>query len=117
MDKMLRLGICAGIFLSLLLSFRVFAQDFRATLTGRVSDPSGASIPGATVQVRNTGTNEVATAITDDQGNYRVPLLKPGTYSVTAELTGFKKYVQDGVGLSVSQVATLNITMEIGQLT
>ncbi len=117
MARMLRFSIWVGIIMSPLLASLSIAQDFRATLTGRISDPSGAAIPGATIQVKNTGTNEVATAITDDQGNYRVPLLKPGTYSLTAELTGFKKYVQDGVALSVSQVATLNITMEIGQLT
>ena len=49
------------------------AQDFRATLNGRVTDSSGGAIPGVTVQVRNTGTNEITTVITDDQGNYNAP--------------------------------------------
>jgi hypothetical protein len=70
-----------------------------------------------TVQVRNTGTNEITTVITDDQGNYSAPLLKPGTYSISAEQTGFKKFQQDGIELSINQVATANIALEVGQLT
>ncbi len=48
------------------------AQEFRATLTGRVVDPAGAAVPSVAVQVKNVGANEVATAVTDQQGNYAV---------------------------------------------
>ena len=101
----------------LLIGASAMAQDFRATLNGRVTDSSGGAIPGVTVQVRNTGTNEITTVITDDQGNYNAPLLKPGTYSISAEQTGFKKFQQDGIQLSINQVATANIALEVGQLT
>jgi Carboxypeptidase regulatory-like domain len=101
----------------LLIGASAMAQDFRATLNGRVTDSSGGSIPGVTVQVRNTRTNETTTVITDDQGNYNAPLLKPGTYSISAEQTGFKKFQQDGIELSINQVATANIALEVGQLT
>jgi hypothetical protein len=113
---MLRFGIALGIALLLFWTPNAGAQDFRATLTGRVIDSSNAAIPGVTVQVRNTGTNEVITVISDDQGNYKAPLLKPGTYSVSAELTGFKKYQREGIELNISQVATADIVLEVGQL-
>ncbi len=117
MGKPVRLSLSLGIALLVFAVSPALAQDFRATLTGRVSDPSNAAIPGVSVQIKNAGTNEATTVISDAQGNYRIPLLKPGTYFVTAELAGFKKYVRDGVELSVGQVATLNIVMEIGQIT
>lgn len=116
MPRSLRMRLCLGLTVFLLATVWCWAQDFRATLNGRVTDSSGAAIPGVTVQVRNTGTNEVTTVISDEQGNYKAPLLKPGTYSVSAELTGFKKYQRDGIELSISQVATADIVLEVGQL-
>jgi hypothetical protein len=92
------------------------AQDFRATITGRVLDASGAAIPGAEVQVTNVGTNETTKTITDDGGNYKVPFLKPGIYTLSVELSGFKKYVREGIELGISQVATIDATLEIGEI-
>lgn len=92
----------------------LFGQEFRATITGRVVDASNLPVPGVTIQVKNAGTNEVATAITDDQGNYTVPMLRPGTYTISTEMPGFKKFTQEGVVLNVGQTATINISMEIG---
>ncbi len=94
-----------------------WAQDFRATITGRVADPSGAGVPNVPVQVRNAGTNELASSVTDTQGNYTVPFLRPGTYSVSVEAPGFKKFLRDGITLFVSQNAAINITLEVGALT
>ena len=67
------------------------AQEFRGTLTGRVVDPGEAYIGGASVVVTNTGANTFTATKTDSQGNYTVPFLTPGTYSVSVEATGFKK--------------------------
>ena len=64
------------------------AQEFRATVKGTVVDSSQATLPGATVTVRNQETGEVATATTNQQGNYTVPFLRPGLYSVTVEMSG-----------------------------
>jgi hypothetical protein len=100
-----------------LLSTMGMAQDFRATLTGRVLDTSKAAIPNAKVQVKNLGTNEVVTVTTDDEGNYKAPFLNPGNYSVTVEVTGFKRFVREGLALSISQVATIDITLEPGAIT
>ena len=92
------------------------AQDFRATIVGRVTDQSRAAIPGAQVTVKNLGTNEVTTMTTSDEGNYRVPFLRPGAYSVTVEMTGFKKASRDNVELVISQVATVDFTLEPGNI-
>ena len=63
------------------------AQEFRATVKGQVVDSSQAALPGATVTVRNQETGEVGTATTNNEGNYTVPFLRPGVYSVTVEMT------------------------------
>ena len=93
------------------------AQEFRATLTGRMTDASGAAIPGASVVAKNVATNAVGSAKTDSQGNYTIPFLTPGDYVLTAEAKGFKKYNREGLALQVSQVASINIQMEVGQMT
>lgn len=112
---MRRLSVFATI--TLLLPAVLLGQEFRATLTGRVLDSTQAAVPGATVQATNTGTNEVTTATTDATGNYTIPFLRPGTYTVTAEAAGFKKFVQEGLVLQVAQAATLNISLEVGAVT
>ncbi|HKX31315.1 MAG TPA: TonB-dependent receptor, partial [Blastocatellia bacterium] len=92
------------------------AQDFRATMTGRVTDSSKAAIPNAQVQVKNLGTNEVTITTTGIEGNYKVPFLRPGAYSVTVEAAGFKKSLREGVELVISQVATLDFSLETGSI-
>jgi hypothetical protein len=99
-----------------MLSTLGMAQDFRATLTGRVMDASKAAIAGAQVRVKNIGTNEVTSVATDEGGNYKVPFLNPGTYSITVEVTGFKKFVNEGIALNISQVATIDIALEPGNI-
>src|SRR6266851_4145399 len=94
-----------------------FSQEFRATITGRVLDPSSAAIPNAVVQIRNIGTNEVATAATDAQGSYTIPFLKPGIYNLSAEMAGFKKVTHENLTLNVGQTATVNLTLEVGAVT
>src|SRR5260370_15844973 len=90
------------------------AQEFRATLTGRVVDPSDAHIAGDIVTVTNLGTNALSNTKTDGQGNYTVPFLQPGFYSVRVEAPGFRRALQEGLELSVNQTATLNFKLEIG---
>src|SRR5260370_19413538 len=90
------------------------AQEFRATLTGRVVAPSDAHIAGAIVTVTNLGTNALSSTKTDAQGNYTVPFLQPGMYSVLVEAPGFRRALREGRELSLSQGATLNFKLEIG---
>src|SRR5262245_26338879 len=92
----------------------VHGQDFRATLTGRVLDASGAPIANAKVRVTNAATAETRDSTTDSQGNYLVPLLNPAVYSVRAEAPGFKTAVKQGLELRVNQTATLDLQLELG---
>ncbi len=93
------------------------AQEFRATVRGQVVDASSARLPGATVSVQNTETNEVATATTNAEGTYSIPFLRPGPYTLTVELEGFQKYVRTGLVLEVGQLAALNVTLGVGAQT
>jgi hypothetical protein len=92
------------------------AQEFRATVTGKVVDPDGLGIPGVTVAAVNTQTNETASAVTNASGNYSLPFLKPGIYTITAELEGFRKHTQERVQLEVGSTVTLAIPLQIGSL-
>jgi hypothetical protein len=92
------------------------AQGFRATITGRVTDSSDAVVPNTNLQIKNTETNEITVAVTNADGNYTVPLLRPGTYSISTQVPGFKASTRTGVVLSVGQVATINIVLELGNV-
>ncbi|MBL8188816.1 MAG: TonB-dependent receptor [Acidobacteria bacterium] len=97
-----------------LLSALAVAQEFRATVTGRVLDQNKAAVPNATVTVRNQATNEAVTATTSSEGNYSIPFLRPGIYTITVEAPGFKKFVRDKQELQVSQTATIDVNLEVG---
>jgi outer membrane receptor protein involved in Fe transport len=92
------------------------AQTPTATLSGIVSDVSGAAAPGVTVSVHNQSTGVFASAVTDARGSFVVPYLEPGRYRVEAELSGFKRYVQSDVLLEIGRVLSLNIRLEIGAI-
>jgi hypothetical protein len=93
------------------------AQEFRATVRGQVLDSSKGALPGATVTLTNTATNETATAVTNAEGSYTVPFLRPGSYTMTVELQGFQKYTRSGMVLQVNETATINVEMGVGGLT
>src|SRR5215472_13087216 len=91
-----------------------FGQETRSTLTGHVSDPSGAGIPGTAIEVTNTQTGVVTNAKSNSAGDYTVPFLQPGTYRVDASHAGFNKYTHSGLVLLTEQTVTENITMSVG---
>lgn len=113
---MARRAISGLIGLGLCLMTPAFAQEFRATISGHVYDSSGGAIPNATVTAKNVGTNETNTATSNSSGAYTIPFLRPGNYQLTASASGFKQYVQDNLVLQVSQVAGVEITLEVGQV-
>src|ERR1051326_3118504 len=92
------------------------AQEFRASLMGRVLDAGGLAVANAKVRATNTATGEIRDVISDAQGNYLLPLLNPATYSVRAEAPGFKTAVQEGLALNVNQAATLDLKRELGSM-
>lgn len=93
------------------------AQDPRGTLRGRVTDSTGAVIPGTLVRATNAATGTSASARTNESGNYNLPFLIPGTYTVSAEQTGFKSFSREGVRVLVAEIVELPIQMEVGQMT
>jgi hypothetical protein len=93
------------------------AQRDTGTIRGTVLDATGAVVPNAQVTVTDERTNVLAfTTTTDELGRYSAPALKPSTYLVTAEMTGFKKAIHRGIILDVNQVAVVNITLDVGQV-
>jgi hypothetical protein len=94
----------------------VLAQEARGTIIGRVTDPSGAVVAGAKIQTTNVATNTGGSSVTNEQGNYEIPYLLPGTYRVSAEQTGFKKSVREGIELRVNDRMTLDFTLQVGDV-
>ena len=90
------------------------AQVVTATLTGSITDSSGASVPNATVKVTENATGVVRSTKTSVDGVYNVPYLNPGIYLVEVDAAGFKKYSQDNVRLGVSTTARLDATLTPG---
>ena len=91
-----------------------FAQEFRGTITGTVTDPNGASIPGATVVIKNTETNVTTTVKTNDEGSYTFTALSPGNYNVSATGNGFKTSSRENLGVRVDDRLTVDFKLEIG---
>ena len=102
--------------LALAFAALVAAQDFRATLNGTVVDSSGAAIPKARIEVKNTATGVIAKAETLGNGEFSVPFLQPGTYAVSVEAAGFKKLIRDGVQLGAGQSFGVDLRLEPGEV-
>jgi hypothetical protein len=94
----------------------LYAQGVRATILGRVSDESGAVVPGAQVTITNVGTNEGRTTQTDSGGGYVIPQLLPGEYTLAVEITGFKKEIRKGIVLETGQEARLDVALKVGNV-
>src|SRR5687768_14234046 len=84
------------------------AQESRGTLQGRVSDATGGVLPGATVEVTNVNTGVATPTTTNEEGNYRVPFLNPGTYRITITLDGFSKFVSENIQLRVAEALNVD---------
>lgn len=99
----------------LFMSVHAFGQT-TATITGTVSDSTGAVLPGVEITVTNTGTGQVRNLITNEVGRYYVPALNPGSYTVSATLTGFEVVIRSGITLTVGADVIINLTLTPGQL-
>ena len=90
------------------------AQESRGAITGKVVDAGRAVIQGATVKVTNVAMGTTLTLRTNEDGFYQAPYLIPGTYQMTAEATGFKRYVREGVLVQVNDNIQIDIELEVG---
>jgi outer membrane receptor protein involved in Fe transport len=94
-----------------------YAQSTAAdgSIEGTITDNSGAALPAVSVTITNDNTGVSRTIVSNDSGLYRVPLLPLGTYTVMAELQGFKKLERKGVTLSAGATAVVNLQLEVGE--
>jgi hypothetical protein len=92
------------------------AQEFRGTLSGRVTDPQLASVPGAKILVSENETGSKSQTVSNADGSYVLPFLPPGVYTVTAEAAGFKKYVNRTVRVTTNEREQIDIALEVGSI-
>jgi hypothetical protein len=111
-----RIIVCLAALL-ILAAIPVAAQLPTGTILGAVKDSSGASIPGATVTLRNTDTNLTKTATTEADGSYRFPELPVGHYEIKAEAAGFRTETHTGLNLEVTQQGVINFALQVGATT
>jgi hypothetical protein len=100
----------------LVLAATAGAQSTAGTITGTVSDITGAVLPGVDVTVTNEGTNLTRNLVTNESGLYTAPQLPIGIYRVEAQLPGFQTAVQSGIQLRIDQRARIDLALEIGQV-
>lgn len=100
----------------LLATSALFGQQGRGTIQGTVTDATGAPVSVVAITVTNVETNSVFRTETNDQGYYAAPNLAVGSYSVTAERTGFRKSVRTGLAIQVDQRAQVDIRLDIGEV-
>ncbi|MGA3323719.1 MAG: TonB-dependent receptor [Terriglobia bacterium] len=107
-------------FFLLLLAFvplPLYAQQTGASITGHIIDPSAAAVSGAAIHLTSTTTGAVYTAGSSNAGVYQLPFVPIGTYTMTVEKQGFKKYEQQGIALLADEKAVVDVTMQLGATT
>jgi Carboxypeptidase regulatory-like domain/TonB dependent receptor len=93
------------------------AQEFRASISGEVTDSSGAAVAGAAVTVTSAERNTASSAVTNPVGRYLVQFLLPGHYTLTVEKPGFKKLVHTGISLEAADHLSLDLALQLGEIT
>jgi uncharacterized membrane protein len=99
---------------ALLMPLALSAQSSTGEITGQVMDDTGAAIPGAKVMVQNTATGETRDYQTDETGAYLVTQLFPGSYQVTVEKEGFRRFIRSGIVLQVGQRSRIDARLAVG---
>jgi hypothetical protein len=117
MNELFRSGRGWAIALLLALSSTAaLAQGASGTITGTVSDSTGAILPGATVLIKNDDTGATRELVTSTNGRYRAPDLPPGPYTITASLTGFGSVSRSGIRLTVGREAVVDFNLSVGEI-
>jgi hypothetical protein len=110
----MKLKFCALFIASLLVAGQGMAQIYQGRVEGLVTDPSGAVIPGATVTLINVGTGLRQVRQSGPNGVYLFDHLNPGNYTITVEMSGFAKFVQENIRVQSSSDITVNVSMRPG---
>ena len=104
-------------FLILCLAVAAFGQEFRATISGRVTDTTGAVVPGTQINVTNLDTGVKTPTTVNADGQYTIPFLQPGKYSVSATQAGFQSYTRSGITLQSGDKIAIDISLQVGAAT
>jgi trimeric autotransporter adhesin len=99
----------------LFIAASVHAQQFTGGVRGAVRDANGV-VPGVSVTLTNEATNNTREVVTNEVGQYNFPAVPPGTYSLRAQITGYKKYESKGLVVGTQQFLTLDVTLEVGAI-
>lgn len=99
----------------ILLTGFAFAQETRSTISGTITDQTGAAIPNTKIGIHETRTGVRTPSVTDATGSYNVPFLPPGEYELTADAPGFRPYLRKGLTLGASDHIVIDVKLEIGQ--
>jgi len=102
---------------SLASSSALLAQTGLATVTGTITDQTGAVMSGVTVTAKQVATGTTVTAASSETGNYTIPQLRVGDYEISVEQAGFKTFRREGLSLSAAQTLRLDIQLEVGSTT
>ena len=108
------LKVCLGL---TVFALALFAQTDRGTITGTISDPTGAVIANAAVEAKNVATGLVYAAASSATGNYTIPQLPAGTYDLSVTVAGFKKYIRNGIAVEVAGIDRVDPKLEVGAAT
>ncbi len=108
-------GVCAGVYL--LFAVAAFGQGDRGTITGTVTDPTGAVVPNAAIHLTNTDTAATYQVGTSNTGNYTLANLPVGTYEMTVESAGFKKFDRPGLLVQVAETIRVDAVLQVGAST
>src|SRR2546425_13184809 len=111
------LSACVTVFMVFLWVPSYALAQVNATVIGTASDATGALIPGVEITATNVNTGIVTTAITNETGSYSMPSLQPGSYRLSAALSGFQTATYNNVQLSQGQQVRLNFTLTVGAVT
>ena len=106
-------GVVAVVFLGTLVAWAAIT----GSISGVVTDPSGAVVPGVTVVATAVSTNVESRAVTDAKGFYNFPTLNVDTYNLTTSQSGFRDYQQTGIKIDANSALRVDITMQLGTVT
>lgn len=106
-------SLCVSVVLSVV-ALTAWGQSDRGSITGAISDPSGAVVASAGIQAKNIDNGTVYTAGSSTTGNYVLPQLPTGNYELTVTVTGFKKYVKENIFIPVAQTVRIDVKLEVG---
>jgi hypothetical protein len=106
--------VCITLAAALLLAATGWSQAIFATLTGTVTDPTGAVIPGVTVTLRNASSGDARTTVTDSAGYYTFASVPVGTYNLSVTQTGFQAFQESGIAMGGGEARSVNIPLQVG---